>query len=300
MRERKEHFTRHVCALIVYHIIKDSRQFYSEALMPRDFESLVVGQPKSRHEILWPETHLYDLAKHIFKLQLSALEVADLPSKWKLKEATTTEEEKPDGKRTAQESGGRAQGGPGTWREQSTRFNFNDTGNQAGGYRFGGGGTFDGRITGGMKHDEMPPQIREHLGKALDECIRLCPTFGSSELREFGGLEMWNLPMLKEYSNQQGHNFACNQGLLGLCRFQDGYCKFKRVDPRDLSKEFVPAFVDVVGPALDKCIEALRQGKTASRPPPRNDGKGTGGGYRSYNNGGRGGHSGSRYGPGRF
>ena len=105
--------------------------------------------------------------------------------------------------------------------------------------------------------------------------------------------------MLKDYSSHQGSNYACNQGLLGLCRFQDGSCKFKRVDPRDLAPDFVRAFVDVVGPALDKCIDALRQGKTASRPQSR-DGKGTGGGYRSYNSGGRGGHGGSRYGPGRF
>lgn len=299
MRERKEHFNKHRCALIVYHIIKDSRQFFSESLMPRDFASQIVGQPKARNEIMWPETHLYDLAKHIFKLQLSALEVADLPEKWRPKEATPTDDkDSKDGKRPAQESGGRAQGGPGTWRDQSHRFS--DGGSQSGGYRFGGGGTFDGRNTGGTRHDTMPPQIREHLGKAMEECLRLCPTFGSNELREFGNVEMWDLPMLKDYSSHQGSNYACNQGLLGLCRFQDGSCKFKRVDPRDLAPDFVRAFVDVVGPALDKCIEALRQGKTAPKPPPRNYGKGSGGGYRSYYNGGRGGQGGGRYGPGKF
>jgi len=106
MRERKEHFTKHRCALIVYHIIKDSRQFFSESLMPRDFASQIVGQPKARNEIMWPETHLYDLAKHIFKLQLSALEVADLPEKWKPKEATSTDDkDSKDGKRQPKNQG---------------------------------------------------------------------------------------------------------------------------------------------------------------------------------------------------
>ena len=297
MRERKEHFNRHTCALIVYHIIKDSRQFFSEQLLPRDFDGPVVGQPRARAEIMWPDTHLYDLAKHIFKLQLAALELADLPEKWKVKEATTPPSNTNDGKRPAQDSGGRSQGGPAKWRDgnsgagyQGGGYGFSfGSGNGGGNFGSGGSGDFREQVS---RHSEMPPQIREHLGKAIDECLRLCPTFGPLQLKQFGDLDMWDLPILNTYADERG-GYSCNQGLLGICRFTDSTCKFKRVDPRDLPPDFVKAFVDKAGPALEKCITALRQGKKATPST-------YGGGYQSYHGGGRGGYNGSRKGPARF
>ena len=285
MRNRQQYFTRQVCALIVYHIIKDSRQFFSVRLMPRDFEGAVIGEHRSRDEIEWPATHLYEVAKHVHKLQMTALEVADLPEKWRYSEKPKEPEKEKDTKRPATDGGGRAQGGPQQWRDQQLG-GYNGGG--SGGYGHGGnaygnagGGAFT-PSTGARQHNVMAPQFSQALGPLVDECKRLNPWVGPLELKQFGGLEMWSLPKLHKYC-KDGKNHACNCGLLGICPRDDNTCKFVRVDHRDLSPDFVKAYTDMAGPALEKVRDALRDGKKVAKPA--NNGyrsRGGGGGTRMF------------------
>ena len=111
---------------------------------------------------------------------------------------------------------------------------------------------------------------------------RLNPWVGPLELKQFGGLEMWDLPKLHKYC-KDGKNHACNCGLLGICPRDDNTCKFVRVDHRDLSPDFVKAYTDMAGPALEKVRDALRDGKKVAKPA--NNGyrsRGGGGGTRMF------------------
>lgn len=280
MRQRQRYFTKEVCAMIVYHIIKDAMQFFSVKLMPRDFEGAVIGEPRSKDEINWPVSHLHEISKIIHGLQLGQLDVVDLPEKWRYH--SKEEKEEKDTKRQASDGGGRVQGGPQLWRQQQYGgtgqggYGGSNGSGHGGGYQGNGGYGNQGGGGYGKQHNVMAPQFRPKLGAVCDECMRLNPLFGHAELRQFGGLEMWNLPKMNKYV-KEGKNHACNGGLLGICRFTDDTCKFQRVDHRDLPNDFVDAFINVVGPALDKCRDALRQGKKITRPE----------GYRSRGAGGR-------------
>jgi hypothetical protein len=280
MRQRQQYFTRQACALLVYHIIKDSRQYFSVKLMPRDFDGAVIGESRSRDEIEWPATHLYEVAKHVHKLQMTALEVADLPEKWRYGEKEKESEKEKDTKRPATDGGGRAYGGPQQWREkQSGGYNgggYGGYGNEGNAYGNAGGGTFT-PAGGAKQHNVMAPQFSQLLGPLVDECKKIHPFFGHLELKQFGGLEMWNLPKLHKYC-KDGTNHACNGGLLGICPRDDNTCKFQRVDHRDLPPDFVKAYTDMVGPALEKVRDALRDGKKVVKPSYN--------GYRSRGGGG--------------
>ena len=120
LRERTRFFTPHVCALLTYHTIKDSRQFFSIELMPRDFEGGIPGEVRARERVPWPKSHLFDVAKHLFKLQFTALEVADLPIKWREPEKDDTKEASPASKRPGQDFNnvGRSLGDPADWRAE--------------------------------------------------------------------------------------------------------------------------------------------------------------------------------------
>ena len=277
LRERTRYFTPHVCALLTYHVIKDSRQFFSIELMPSDFEGGIPGEVRARGRVPWPESHLFDVAKHLFKLQFASLEVADLPIKWQEPEKESTKEASPAAKRPAQDFGnsGRYEGGPAEWRSQQQ-------GN-------GGQGFFTPNTHGNHRHVHMPPQLREQLGRLVEECVKLCPMFGFYEMREFAGLDVNKMPRLTKYISPNGNsNSMCHMGMLGVCKFDDSSCRYVRVDPRDLTDDFVQEYIRVVKPALEKCLEALRQGKKARRPSPAG-------------RGGRGGFGGAgRYGPAQF
>ena len=284
MRNRQQYFTKQACALIVYHILKDARQFFSVRLMPRDFEGAVIGESRSKNEIAWPVTNLFEVAKHIHKLQMTALDVADLPEKWRY--ADKEKEKEKDTKRAAMDDGGREQGGPQQWRAQQSGGtggggyggNAGYGGSNGGGYsgNSGGGSNNQGGGGGGTPHNVLAPQLRQQLGALVDECKRLNPNFGHAELKQFGGLEMWHLPQLNKYC-RDGRNHACNGGLLGICRYTDSTCRFQRVDHRDIPNDFVDEFVKTAGPALEKCRDAMRQGRKAARPD----------GYRSRGGAGR-------------
>ena len=106
---------------------------------------------------------------------------------------------------------------------------------------------------------------------------------------EFAGLDVNKMPRLTKYISPNGNsNSMCHMGMLGVCKFDDSSCRYVRVDPRDLTDDFVQEYIRVVKPALEKCLEALRQGKKARRPSPPG-------------RGGRGGVGGAgRYGPAQF
>ena len=210
---------------------------------------------------------------------MTALDVADLPEKWRY--GDKDKEKEKDTKRPATDNGGRTDGGPQQWREQQSRSNSGGGyggntgygGTNGGGYSGNSGGGY--AYQGGTSHNVLAPQFQQQLGPLLEECKRLNSNFGHAEIKQFGGLEMWNLPQLTKYC-KEGRNHACNGGLLGICRYTDHTCRFQRVDHRDIPNDFVNEFVKVAGPALEKCRDALRQGRKAAKP----DGYRRGGGSR--------------------
>ena len=248
MRELTGYFTPQACNLITYHVIKDSRQFFAEKLMPRDFKG------RSASSVMWPESHLAETAKHIKKLQFTALWVEDVPYKWRVKQDSNT------GKRTSQESAGRSQGGPDEWRAQG--FGNTDLGSASGGRYAGFGNGFTnggGNQEKASGHNVMPPKIHELIGGLVEDIRKMCPHFGARELRGVAGLEMFDLPRLPNYEDSNGHSSICNPGLIGCCRWSSR-CKFKPVRPNDLTPQYVKNYTDKMGPALQKCFEFYRRG----------------------------------------
>ena len=242
MRDLTRYFTSQACNLITYHIIKDSRQFFAEKLMPRDFEDTLVSP-------MWPESHLADTAKHVKRLQFNALWVDDLPYKWRPKQDTS------GNKRTNQDSGGRSLGGPSEWRAQGS-----GGGHSSYSYGSPSGGTFTGDASkaSGGDHNFMPQSIRDQIGVLVDDILKMKPNFGAKELREIGGLQMYELPKLPGY-DEGGRCMMCKSGLIGCCHWKSR-CKFKKVKPNDVTPDYARQFVQTLGPALQKCFEFYRRG----------------------------------------
>ena len=243
MRDLTRYFTSQACNLITYHIIKDSRQFFAEKLMPRDFEDPLVLP-------MWPESHLADTAKHVKKLQFAALWVDDLPYKWRVPPKQDTS----GNKRSNQESGGRSLGGPSEWRVQGYG------GGHSGSYGLppGAPSNGDANQANGGDHNFMPQLIRDQLGTLVDDIVKMKSSFGAKELREIGGLQMHELPKLPGYE-EGGRCMMCNPGLIGCCRWKSR-CKFKKVKPNDVTPEYAKQFAQKLGPALQKCFEFYRRG----------------------------------------
>ena len=239
MRELTSVFTHTRCKLIIVHIMKDSKRYFSVKLMPKDFAGV-----QAFHQIAWPLSHLADVAKYIFQQQFTALEVADVPHKWK--EDPTTD----NNKRKATDQGARAGDGQSQWQGNS---NYNRGSSNSGGL-FGRAGGPD------RAHDKAPDKISSRIGGLINECKQLCPTFGYRELRNVGGMDGRNFPRLAKYDDDRGNNSACNAGILGICHFHDGTCKFRRVDYKDISNEFADAVANFAGPPLQRCIEVFRSG----------------------------------------
>ena len=122
--------------------------------MPKDFAGV-----QAFHQIAWPLSHLADVAKYIFQQQFTALEVADVPHKWK-------EDTADNNKRKANEQGSRTTGGPPQWQS-------------SGGYGPLASGSQGTPSQNGapMSHDRAPDNIRSRIGGLVEECKRLCGTF---------------------------------------------------------------------------------------------------------------------------
>jgi uncharacterized membrane protein YgcG len=261
MRERTSYFNAQVCKLLTAHTLRDSKRFFSVRLMPEDFDGITA-----HHQVNWPQSYLADVAKHVFNFQFAALEIADMPYKWRETSTPT------DNKRQADEQGSRETGGPSGWRQQGR--NADIAGQYSGGGQSGGQG---GVSRDGSQHDVAPAKIRDKLGALVDECKGLCRNFGFRELRDLGGLDPRNIPYLRKYAdNRSGMPRQCNGGLLGICHFGDGRCNFQRVDPRDVTEPFAQAFADTVGPCLEQCVRKLRENNSRENAGRGGAGRGRG------------------------
>ena len=101
--EQEQHFSRdggHFSKLLVWHILKDLREFFSVELMPSDFED--AGE---HDDILWPISFLTGVATELHGIRRMALETDDFPTKWR-----------DTRKQAASEQNGRESGGPRDWR----------------------------------------------------------------------------------------------------------------------------------------------------------------------------------------
>ena len=228
----------HLCKLLVWLVLVDSRKFFSRELGPSDFENatdlrMIPGRPIS---------HLARVALDVSDLRLQALEVINFPSKWR----------SDDKKRTIGEQGGRTTGGPADWKGAQYGRNF------SGGHNFGGGsgGYNQQRQQNGDKHSTAPKQIWDALGPLIDQVRRRFRKVYLRDICKAGRFFVQDLPTLPGYVGQDGKSNICYIGLLGLCSFEEGSCHNKKVQQKDLTADFVNKFVDRVKPALESMLQS--------------------------------------------
>ena len=237
MKEESNLFTSDVCKLLTTHLLMDSRQFFVVDLMPQDFEGKT-----DTCELLWPESHLAEVARQVAGKRFAALQVAGMPHAWR-------EDKADQAKRPAAEQGSRQTGGPADWRKSP-----------------GGGGQY-----GSRPHNEINHKIRNKMGDLIHDCVEYSGgRFCFRDMLDVGGLRLTQLPRLQRYLDKDGNSTICNAGLIGRCPFNDFTCKFRRVDQRDTPDDFVEEYCRVVRPVLKTCREKFRA--------HAGNGKGRGGG----------------------
>ena len=266
MRERTSVFTAYRCKLIVTHIMKDSKRYFSVHLMPKDLD---FDWSQVNQQVQWPLSHLAEVAKHIFLQTFAALEIADMPAKW------MESGDNSNSKRKANDQGGRSgsDAGGGQWQQGSQ--GMLPWPQRGGGTGSGSQGGASFQRSGASSQQGAPPaKIQSRVGNLLDECKRLAAPkrFGFREMRELGGLDGRFFPRLTKYEDSYGRNDLCNAGLLGICHFGGSNCRFKHVDPRDVSDEFADAVAQYVVPSLNRCIDVLRSGAHNNGGPAQQQG----------------------------
>lgn len=231
LRQRKEKFTGKICALITWWVLKDSIQFFAQALMPESFENI-----RSEEQIAWPRSVLFSITENILGLRFQSIETVDFPARW--------EDQTP--KREQQDQDGRRTGGPRDWRN-------------SGGQREEGSSRSHGRSH--IRHDEGANKILFKMGSVVEDVKNSGDGWvWYLSLINTGGLDPSTLPSLQGYKDSSGKSTLCTCGLMGLCKYDTNKCKFVCPDARDITDEFVDKYVQVMKPVMEQYLRKKRDG----------------------------------------
>ena len=235
LRRRKGKFTAKICALLTWWVLKDSIQFFAEALMPESFEN-----NQSEDQIVWPRSVLFSITENVVGLRFQSIETADFPAQW--------EDQQP--KREQQDQGGRRTGGPQDWRSSGGQ-------RQEGSSRSHGNGNDRSQ----PRHDEGANKILLKMGSLVEDVKNLGTGWiWYLALINTGGLDPSSLPSLQGYKDSSGKSTLCACGMMGLCKFDTNRCKFVCPDARDITDEFVNKYVQVMKPVLAQYLRKKREG----------------------------------------
>ena len=260
MKDYKDNFTPELCAQLTFHMIKDSRFFFSVELRVEDIEKIRRGE-----DVTWPTSDLTNVSLQLRGLSVNALMTDDLPQQWRTKPS-----------RQLADQGQRDAGGPREWRNTGGAGGAGTSPRRGGGrvtnHAYPNGAQNAGRGHSEVRHDEGLPQgLVGELGVLVRELKQRNPRANMRELRELGGYDLRRLPVMPRRD-------GCYGALLGLCNFTDRTCHFRKVPEADLSAAFLRDFAREMKPVLERTVQALGRGRTVDNVARYRGGGGSGGG----------------------